>query len=150
VEEAEGEEVEEDALVLLLEPPNWKMTTKNLSRPPCRYREEAVAKSLNYPLPRNCKKRSHWSSHSLKKNHHPRKVVEEDDNLLQPKRVLLKKNWMKRSTQRLPEAERNPLVAPEEEAKSLSLPSAQEPPPPGEAEARKLRRSHSHKLNHKR
>jgi hypothetical protein len=91
VVEVEEEVAEEDALVLLLEFPNWKMTTKNLSRPLCPYPEEAVAKSLNYPLLSKSKKRSHWSSQCLKKNLHPRKVVEKDDNRLQPKRVLSKK-----------------------------------------------------------
>ena len=151
VEEAEEEEVEEDALVLLLEPllPNQKMITKNLSRPLWPNQEEAVAKNLNYPLLRNSKKRSHWSSQSLK-NPHPRKVVEEDDNQLQSKRVFKKKNWMKRCSQRLLEEERNPLVALEEEAKHPLLPSAQEPPPLGEAKASKSRSSHSPMFSHKR
>jgi hypothetical protein len=89
---AEAEEVEEDALVLNIEPPNWKMSTKNLSRPLRPFPEEAVAKSLNNLLPKNSQIRSHWSSLSLKKKPQPRKVVEEDDNRLQPKRVLLRKN----------------------------------------------------------
>lgn len=133
----EAEEVEEDALVLPLKPPNWKMTTNNLNRPLFPNPEEAVAKNLNYLLLRSSKKRSHWSCQSLKKNLHQRKVVEKDDNQLQPNRFLSKKNWMKRCSQRLPEEERNSLVAQEEEAKPPSLPSAQEPPPLGEAEARK-------------
>jgi hypothetical protein len=138
VAEVEEEEVEEDALVLLLGLPSYnrKMKTKNLSRPLCQYPEEAAAKSLNYPLVRYTKKRSHWSSQSWKKNPHQRKVLEEDDNQFQSNRVLSMNNWMKRCSQRLPEEERNPLVAPEEEAKPPSLPSAQEPPPLEEAKAK--------------
>ena len=56
VAEAEEEEVEEDALVLLLGLPsfNRKMKSKNLSS---QYPEEAAAKSLNYPLLRYTKRR---------------------------------------------------------------------------------------------
>lgn len=150
--EAEEEEVEEDALVLLLELPNClKMTTKGHNRPLLQSQEEAVAKSLNYPLLKwNSKMRSHWNYQSLKKNLHQRKVVEKEDNQLQPNRILSNLMRMKRCSPRLPEEERRALVEPEEEAKHLLLPNVREPQLPGEVEARKSRKSHSLKHNMKR
>lgn len=150
--EVEEEGVEVDALVLLLECPNWKKTTKNLSRPLRQKLEEAEAKSLNYPLLRNNKKRSHWSYQSWRKNPHQRKVGEKADNQLQPNRISLSKKKMMSWSQRLPEEERNLLVEPEEEAKPPLLPNAQEPPPPEEAAAEKPKsmRNLSHKRNLKR